>query len=259
VSTTKVWRWSIRFLLIAGSLFYLSPCIFGQDTPWDLYIDEGNLAYSEQHFAEAEKQYLAAVKEAEKFGPQDSRLITSLDSLASVYEAQRRYAEAEPLYRRTLAIQENLLGLEHPDVADTLNNLAMIYKAQGKYPDAEPLYKHALAIREKALGPDHPELADSLDNLAMVYKAQWKYPEGGASLQTRTRHSGECPRAGAPESGHEPGELRFPSPIDESQRRSGPIRSPSKGNPVHERSRKFASLTVRRLHKERVVDYCISF
>ena len=72
---------------------------------------------------------------------------------------QGRYAEAEPLYKRALAIREKALGPDHPDVAKALNNLAVLYQKQGRYAEAEPLYKRALAIREKALGPDHPDVA----------------------------------------------------------------------------------------------------
>ena len=39
--------------------------------------------------------------------------------------------EAEPLYERSLAIQEKALGPVHPNVATSLNNLAALYKAQG--------------------------------------------------------------------------------------------------------------------------------
>lgn len=38
-----------------------------------------------------------------------------------------RLTEAEPLYRRALAIQEKALGPEHADVAVSLNNLANVY------------------------------------------------------------------------------------------------------------------------------------
>ena len=76
-----------------------------------------------------------------------------------LYDDQGRYADAEPLYKRSLAIREKALGPDHPDVALSLNNLAELYHAQGRYADAEPLYKRSLAIREKALGPDHPDVA----------------------------------------------------------------------------------------------------
>ena len=42
----------------------------------------------------------------------------SLNNLADLYQAQGRYADAEPLYKRSLAIGEKALGPDHPDVAD---------------------------------------------------------------------------------------------------------------------------------------------
>ena len=91
-----------------------------------------------------------------------------------------RYAEAEPLYKRSLAILEKALGPEHPDVAQSLNNLAELYRQQGRYADAEPLYKRSLAIREKALGPEHPDVAQSLNNLAALYLQQQRTSESYA-------------------------------------------------------------------------------
>ncbi len=82
---------------------------------------------------------------------------------------QGNYGEAEPLYRRSLAILEKALGPEHPDVATSLNNLALLYKTLGNYAEAEPLYRRSLAIWEKALGPEHPDVATSLNNLAALY------------------------------------------------------------------------------------------
>ena len=83
----------------------------------------------------------------------------SLSNLASLHARQGRYADAEPLYRRSLAINEKALGPDHPGVAISLNNLAELYRNQGRYVDAEPLHKRSLAINEKALGPDHPDVA----------------------------------------------------------------------------------------------------
>ena len=99
---------------------------------------------------------------------------------AAEYLAERaQYAEAEPLYQRSLAIREKALGPDHPDVATSLNNLAALYDDQGKYAEAEPLYQRSLTILEKALGPDHPDVAVSLNNLAVLYRNQGKYAEVG--------------------------------------------------------------------------------
>jgi tetratricopeptide (TPR) repeat protein len=74
-----------------------------------------------------------------------------------VYGDQGRYTEAEPLFLRTLAIQEQQLGSEHPDTAISLNGLANLYSQQGKYEQAETFYQRVLAIQEQRLGATHPE------------------------------------------------------------------------------------------------------
>ena len=48
------------------------------------------------NYPEAEKQWSAALKEAEGFGPQDPRLATTLNNLGEVYRAQAKYAKGEP-------------------------------------------------------------------------------------------------------------------------------------------------------------------
>ena len=100
-----------------------------------------------------------------------------LNNLGIVLDAEAKYGEAEPLYKRAWAIDEQALGPEHQDVATDLNNLAVLYQDQGKYGAAEPLYRRALAIDEKALGPDHPSVATRLNNLALLYLRLGKYGE----------------------------------------------------------------------------------
>ena len=86
-----------------------------------------------------------------------------LNQRALKLKEQGRYAEAEPLFKRALAIYEKSRGPDHPFVATSLNNLADLYWTQGRYAEAEPLLKRALAIYEKTLGPkalsDKPERA----------------------------------------------------------------------------------------------------
>ncbi len=94
------------------------------------------------------------------------------------YLAERvRYAEAELLLQRSLAICEQQLGLEHLDTANSAITLGWLYRHQGRYAEAEPLYQRALAIREQQLGSEHPDTATSLNNLAINYDHQGKYAE----------------------------------------------------------------------------------
>jgi CHAT domain-containing protein len=95
----------------------------------------------------------------------------SVNNLAELYDDQGQYLKSEPLHVRALAIDEKVLGPDHPGVATDLNNLAGLYRAQGQYAKAEPLYVRALAIDEKALGPDHPDVANTLNNLAVLHFA----------------------------------------------------------------------------------------
>ncbi len=120
-------RWLLVGLvcLAAAAVAYA----FLQGGPWETYTDAGDKAYPQGNYPEAEKQWSAALKEAEEFGPEDPRLATSLNNLALLYGARGRYAEAEPLYQRALAISEKALGPEHPHVAASLNNLALLYGA----------------------------------------------------------------------------------------------------------------------------------
>jgi len=101
------------------------------------------------NYPEAEKQWSAALKEAEGFGPQDPRLATTLNNLGEVYRAQAKYAEAEPLYMRAMAIYEKTLGPEHPDVAQSLENYAALLRKTGRDDEAVKLEARAEAIRAK--------------------------------------------------------------------------------------------------------------
>jgi tetratricopeptide (TPR) repeat protein len=87
------------------------------------------------------------------------------------------YAGAQPSYERALALGEQALGSEHPEVATSLRNLATLYYTQGRYAEAEPLYQRALAIWEQGQGPQHPQVATSLNYLALLYQAQGRYAE----------------------------------------------------------------------------------
>ena len=114
-----------------------------------------------------------------------------LNNLAALYRNQGRYTDAEPLYKRSLAIWEKALGPEHPDVALGLNNLAALYRNQGRYTDAEPLLKRSLAIREKALGPG-PSAENSrfLALIARTLPGRCQQPTKG-NLQINRQSQGE--------------------------------------------------------------------
>ena len=112
-----------------------------------------------------------------------------------------RYAEAEPLYQRAIAIGEKTLGPDDPNLATRLNNLANLYQATGRYAEAEPLFQRAIAIIEKTLGPDHPNLAIA-QQPRRTLSGHRPLRRGRAPLRARHRHRREDPRPRPPRPRH---------------------------------------------------------
>ncbi len=82
-------------------------------------------------------------------GPDHPAFATDLNNLALLYYDQGKYAQAEPLHRRALAIRETALGPEHPQVATSLENYADLLRATGRSADAVYMEVRAKAIRAK--------------------------------------------------------------------------------------------------------------
>lgn len=174
-------RWILSTVLVC--FVAASAACTPPTTPWQKYNDAGRAAYREaqwsgnklKYYPEAEKNWVAGLKEAEKFGPQDPRLGISLNNLAVLYEEQLKFSQAEPLCERAIAFDERTLGPNHQDVADKQRSLALMYMSEGKFMQAEPLYKRLLEINEKTYGPNDLKVSFSLDTLADVYAMQGNF------------------------------------------------------------------------------------
>ena len=136
--------------VLAGMLcLALWSASFSQGILWETYTDAGKEAYEQGNYTEAEKLFVAALKEAEMFGPQDPRLATGLNNLALLYETQGKYCEAEPLYKRYLAIFEKALVPDHPSVATSLEYYALLLRKTQRNAAAVEMEAHAKALRDK--------------------------------------------------------------------------------------------------------------
>jgi tetratricopeptide (TPR) repeat protein len=94
-----------------------------------------------------------------------------MNQLGALLYTKSLHTQAEPLYRRALAIDEATLGPEHPHVASCLNNLAALLQATNRLAEAEPLMRRALTIGEKNFGRDHPTVAIRLNNPAEMLRS----------------------------------------------------------------------------------------
>ena len=81
------------------------------------------------------KDFIERVRE-KALGREHPNVANTSQNLAELYRAAGRYAEAEPLYQRALAIRAKALGPEHPDVANSLDSLAVLSSEAGRYAEA---------------------------------------------------------------------------------------------------------------------------
>jgi len=81
------------------------------------------------------------------------------NELAVWLKNRAEHAEAEPLFRRALAIDEKSFGPDHPNVANPLYNLAGLLTDTNRHAQAEPLMRRGLEILLKftnSTGHLHP-------------------------------------------------------------------------------------------------------
>ncbi len=109
VQIRKALPWAVRLIGIMGLLGGVPAPVVGQANP-PLTAEQS-----------------AELEEAKRLHQQAEELYN-----------QGQYAAAIPLVKRALAIQEKVLGKEHPDFAESLNNLAvqleMLQKPESQHP-----------------------------------------------------------------------------------------------------------------------------
>jgi hypothetical protein len=92
-------------------------------------------------------------------------------NLALALSGQGKHDEAEAMHRETLAVQQRVLGLEHPDTLFTASVLALALSGQGKCVEAEKVYRETLAVQQRVLGPEHPSTVKTAKDLAACMHA----------------------------------------------------------------------------------------
>jgi Tfp pilus assembly protein PilF len=135
-------------------------------------------------YAEADAVYLRwlADVEAER-GPDDLALAKPLQALGGLYRLTGREAEAEPLWRRALALRETAGEGEGRDAAVIRGNLALSIQTQGRLVEAEAIQRSLLAWKEA-----HPDLDPTLkmltaSNLGVNLISQGRFQEAEPLLR----------------------------------------------------------------------------
>ena len=110
-------------------------------------------------------------------GSESENTAVSVEKLAARYRSQRRFAEAEPLYKRALAIREKLFEKDTIASLGSLGDLALIYEELGRYDEAEQLMQRSHAVWLSVHGPEAPLTAASHVRLSAFYLRAQKWSD----------------------------------------------------------------------------------
>jgi tetratricopeptide (TPR) repeat protein len=155
------WYWTVAVLWLMCGV----SDVYAQDVRWESMTTAGVRAFEQGDYAEAARQFQAALAIAETLTPDDPRLSTSLINLATVYRTQGQYTQAESCYQRALVLQEQILGTEHPQLVEVLEAYAALkremhpLRSMLPWSPASKMAARARRIREYEA---HAELQEAL-------------------------------------------------------------------------------------------------
>jgi tetratricopeptide (TPR) repeat protein len=92
---------------------------------------------------------------------------------------KQKYAEAESMFKRALAIREKAFWTDHPDVLQSLGNLAEVYNAQGKYAEAESLLKRLRLRKAEQINEDLTEVCVFRESVRCISHFRVKLAKAG--------------------------------------------------------------------------------
>jgi len=144
----------------------------------------GRVLENAGRYPEAIRELEEAVRLQSRRPGLEADLSQSLTELANSQFYSGRYAEADALNQRVLAIDRRLYGPRHPHVADDLINLGAVQLEGGHYVEAERWDREALEIMSAWYGPDHPETASAQTLLARALLRLERRDEARALLVT---------------------------------------------------------------------------
>jgi tetratricopeptide (TPR) repeat protein len=102
--------------------------------------------------------------------PQDE--VRLLNALATLYQLQHRFTEAEMLFQEALDMTRSALGPNHPVASMSLNNLAVLYMKQDRFSEAKILLEESLKIDKDNYSEHDPTIATAMNNMAGLYQSQ---------------------------------------------------------------------------------------
>jgi CHAT domain-containing protein/Flp pilus assembly protein TadD len=173
----------------ATRLFYAGRCQLqaSETQGTDASPDEtqAEAAFAQGDYSQAATHLQRAAEGYEKQGPTGERALARvLARQSGLYLVVGQLEPAEAAATRSLTLRENVLGGDHPEVAESLIATAAVQQLKSDFSQAEPSLQRALRIREKALQSDHLCVAQTQQQLASLYQAMAAYSKAEKLYQS---------------------------------------------------------------------------
>jgi tetratricopeptide (TPR) repeat protein len=148
-----------------------------------LYHNLAGLAHVQDRFTDGEPFARRALElRATREGLETTGSAGDLAVLGALLLGQHRYAEAETVLERSLAIWQGRYGHHHYEVAVVKHNLAALYQTRGDQPRALRTLSQVLDIKCHILGPTHPDVLALREYIARLTE------ESDNPARQRVRH-----------------------------------------------------------------------
>jgi len=140
------------------------------DDAWTLDVRAENGKVDGDTYRMLKEAVVAKLRNAVARDPQHA---LALNDLAYELKSLGKLTEAEPLYWRSLELEQKKCGdTPSSTVANMLYNLGRLLVNLKRYNEAEPLFKQSIQMQKKKYGEEDPRVAFALHNLAWFLQEQ---------------------------------------------------------------------------------------
>jgi tetratricopeptide (TPR) repeat protein len=133
-----------------------------EDVAAQAFAFVGQALAHEKRFKEAHLVLDLSRAAIERLGGSDDLEAFRLKRVASVLTSEERTAEAIPVYRDALALQQKISGADSLPVATLYVGLSRSLSILGRQEEALDAVRHGAEIYRRLFGPGYPTLADAL-------------------------------------------------------------------------------------------------
>lgn len=107
-----------------------------------------------------------------------------MNNLGDALAGQRKFDEAEELYRKTVELRQKVLGKAHAATILSMNDLQWIFVQSDRLEEAEKVLREMLVSATKAYGPE-----DSREHHARPRLPTYEHGEVRRSRRLTSKHS----------------------------------------------------------------------